>query len=267
MHGGPPLPSAENRTDWYPWRLVATGLCFGLFGLGGIVLSVAALLLGVRARRHPEAVGDLMRRLIQRSFQLFVAVMHILGVLRSEIHGGHKLATPGQLIVANHPSLVDIIFLIAFAPGVCVVKQRLLDSLTFGHALRRAGYIGNGSAERVIEECVARLRSGISVILFPEGTRTPNGVVAKLHRGAAYVAMDAAVDPVPVSIHIAPPTLGRDEPWYRTPPARIRYQMWVGNPIEHDRKAVASRRSKARVLTGRIHEAIWSAAPLTAAAA
>ncbi len=49
-----------------------------------------------------------------------------VGVLSYEFHGAERLGRPGQIILANHPSLIDVVFLIGFTPqATCIVKEAL----------------------------------------------------------------------------------------------------------------------------------------------
>src|SRR5690606_34808253 len=86
------------------WRLIATGLSFMLFGLGGLVLRLIvfpllALLPGDATRHRLRA-----RQTISRLFWLFVQFMYRSGVLTYQVEGVERLGRPGQLVIANHPS-------------------------------------------------------------------------------------------------------------------------------------------------------------------
>lgn len=110
------------------WRLVMTGLCFALFGLGGLLLSTFwfnVLLIAIwdKARRRRIA-----RRSIAASFRLFLTVAKRLGVLDYQIEGRDILRNEqGCLVVANHPTLIDYVLLASVMPETdCLVKSALL---------------------------------------------------------------------------------------------------------------------------------------------
>jgi 1-acyl-sn-glycerol-3-phosphate acyltransferase len=247
-----------KRRDAFCWRVIATGLCFALFAVGGLLLSVFAMALSLLFYRNRKRLPAVLRRTIHVAFRVFVATMQCLGVLECELHGIERLRTPGQLIVANHPSLIDIVLLIALVPGVCIVKQSLLDRLPYGPLLKLAGYIGNSSAQQSIDGCVASLHDNVSVIVFPEGTRMPAGVATRLHRGAAYTAMASHSPVVPVHIRVTPPTLGRGEAWYKVPASRVLFEMWVGEPITPTIDNAKPRALRARAITAQIKKSIWN---------
>lgn len=117
------------RLNWV-WRLVMTGFCFALFGLGGLLLSTVwfnVLLIAVwdKARRRRIA-----RRSIAASFRLFLTVAKRLGVLDYQIAGRDILRNEqGCLVVANHPTLIDYVLLASVMPETdCLVKSALLKT-------------------------------------------------------------------------------------------------------------------------------------------
>ena len=251
------------RTDFYYWRLFATGFCFVAFGVGGIVLGILVtplLPLFFRDRDHRERA---VRRLIYLTFRVFVGLMKSVGVLTYEFHGREKLRAPGQLVIANHPTLIDVVFLIAAVPnGVCIVKQDLLHSRFVGGLLRRAGYIGNtAEPEASLEACVEALRRGATVVLFPEGSRSVPGTSQRFRRGAAYVALAAQKDLSPVYIACSTPTLTKSERWHDIPNRRIHFAIRVGDKIPFVTPNTTSKRSTAQAITDRAKRYFLQEAP------
>ncbi|HEY4367917.1 MAG TPA: lysophospholipid acyltransferase family protein [Steroidobacteraceae bacterium] len=219
------------RSDAFYWRFVATALSFAVFGCSALLLSLTVLpLLRLLPRERCQRYS---RIVLQRGMRAFIGVMYGLGTLTYEFQGTQRLGRAGQLIVANHPSLIDVIFLIAFTPQAdCIVKQAMFRNLLTRSVVRGAGYIGNGQAVDMIEGAAATLRSGQCLIMFPEGTRTRPGQPLTLHRGAANVAVRAASIVTPVYIRCVPTTLTKSEPWYRIPLRRPHFSLQVGEDFE-----------------------------------
>jgi 1-acyl-sn-glycerol-3-phosphate acyltransferase len=84
----------------------------------------------------------------------------------------------------------------------------------------------------MVEQTAAALAEGQSVIIFPEGTRTTPGQALQFHRGAANIAVKAALIVTPVFIRCDPTTLAKNMPWYRIPPRRVRFTFRVGADID-----------------------------------
>jgi 1-acyl-sn-glycerol-3-phosphate acyltransferase len=221
----------ERQT--YAWRFLVTGTCFALFGLGGLLLGLLVFPVMLMWPGAPGRRCARTRATVQRSFRLFVAVMSGLRGLRYEFHGAERLGRPGQLIIANHPTLVDVVFIVAFTPApACVVKAALFANPFTRHVVRAAGYIRNAPTDEMIEKSVAALRSGDALVMFPEGTRTRAGQPLAFHRGAASVAVQAAAVLTPIYIHVDQPLLSKTLPWYKVPPRVPRFCIRVGDDID-----------------------------------
>jgi len=223
----------NGRQDYYLWRLVGTALSFTLFGAAGLVLGLFVFplsrLLPLGARRR-LAWG---RATVTLCFYGFIKVMRSLRVLSYEFNGAERLGRPGQLILANHPSLIDVVFLIGFAPRAgCVVKSALWRNPCTAGVVSAAGYIPNTPTDLMIEQASQALQHDRALIMFPEGTRSTPGTRLQFHRGAASVAIRAASFVTPVYITVEPSTLTKAAPWYRIPARRPHFALTVGEDID-----------------------------------
>lgn len=211
------------------WRTFGTALSFAAFGLGGLLLRVLVFpSLRLLTRDH----ATLQRRAkawIRASFATHIGIMHRLGVLTYEIRGLERLHRRGLLVLANHPTLIDVVLLISRLPNAdCVVKSRLANNPFTRGPVRATGYICNDNGADLIDDCIASVRSGNNLLIFPEGTRTPRGeTVGPLQRGAANIAVRGGLDVTPVVIRCAPRTLGKGEKWYRVPFRRFHLSVDV----------------------------------------
>ncbi len=219
----------------YYWRLIATGFSFFAFGVGGIILRLLVFPVinawPVKDNKKNQR-GQLS---VHYSFYVFIGLMHRLGVMTYEIEGLEKLNRPGQLILANHPTLIDIVFLISRIPAAnCIVKESLWQNPFIKGAVTNAGYISNGDSEKMISECVAYLKTGGTLVIFPESTRTVPYQPYKFQRGAAHIALQANVTVTPVIISCNPSTLTKQEKWYQIPDRRFHLSMRVGDDMVLD---------------------------------
>lgn len=238
------------------WRRgMGTALAFTTFGLGGLCIgAVAAPLLSV-AIRDAERRQRVARRLIQRCFRCFVALMRTLGVLDYCFEHVERLQRPGLLVLANHPSLIDVVFLLAHMPQAdCIVKGRLANNPFTRGPIRAAGYITNDDPEAVLSAAKASLERGNSLVLFPEGTRTAPQRPIKFRRGGANIALRTATNITPVLIRCTPTTLTKGEPWYHIPARKVQMDLRVLDdlPVNQDNQQPTGQ--LARQLTHRLSD-------------
>ncbi len=243
----PVRTAARPFRDLYYVRLVTTGLGFMLFGVGGTLLGFVVVPLLLAVPGGSAARRKRVRRMIRFAFRIFVGFMHHSGAISYSFAGAERLGRPGQLIVANHPSLIDIVLLIAFTPGAgCVVKRAAWRNPAMVFVVSAAGYVPNAPTHRMIERATALLTAGECLIMFPEGTRTVPDRAVHFHRGAASVALRAARVVTPVFIRVEPPSLTKTMPWYRLPNPRAHFALHVGRDIDpaafrHGPPPIASR--------------------------
>lgn len=226
--------SVERRRDYWYWRLFMTAFSFSLFGIGALI--VGAILLPI-VKLIPAASRDIKRNraraVMSAGLRMFIGVMHRGGALTYEFHGRDRLGRYGQLVVANHPTLIDVVFLLAFIPTAsCVVKQGLWRNPLTRWAVTLVEFIPNDKTASMIEGAANALRDGQSLIIFPEGTRTRPNQPMVFHRGAANVALRAATELTPVYIRCEPTTLTKSEPWYRIPARRPHFSLVVGEDLD-----------------------------------
>jgi 1-acyl-sn-glycerol-3-phosphate acyltransferase len=215
------------------WRILATGLCFACFGIGSMLLGVVVfpllrLVVRDRARASLQA-----RALIRVTFRFFVRLMQATGVITVEVQGLQRLRGSGRLILANHPTLIDVVLLMALVEqGDCVIKGALGRNPFTRGTVRAAGFVFNDDGgEELLEDCVRSVRTGNNLIIFPEGTRTVRGEPLRLQRGAARVAIHGDIDITPVRIRCTPATLAKGEKWYQVPPRRPHFRITVDETI------------------------------------
>jgi 1-acyl-sn-glycerol-3-phosphate acyltransferase len=217
--------------------------------LGYLILPIVSLCSGSQ-----KASTRRCRLLIQRSFRMFIWFMSSTGVLTFEVHGRAALFPSGQLLIANHPTLIDVVFLIALTPNAtCIVKSELYRNIFTRGTLTRAGYIANDSPEGLIDECTKAINSGSTLLIFPEGTRSVNGRPGQFKRGAAYVLLSAKCPLVTVTIKSSPPTLAKGEKWYNIPARRPHFEL-SAEQAEFRSIALQEQPPNARELTRAWHE-------------
>ena len=201
------------------WRVPATGFAFALFGLGALCLGLflGADLLLVRASTATRI--RVVRRAIALLCGLYLRVLKGLGLLTYQCDGFAKLDCRGKLVVANHPTLLDAVFLMALVPNATfVAKAAMTRNFFTGGIARLAGYIANDQeGVALLDGAKHALAKGDALVIFPEGTRT-NDAAPKFKRGAANIAVANGCNIIPIHINCEPPSLRKNQKWYDVPP-------------------------------------------------
>ena len=223
----------------YLWRVGATGFSFASFGIGGVAIGALVAPLVNLSTRNPCLRQQRTQQVIQHSFKGFTEMMVKLGIMTYDIEGLEKLQHSKQeLVIANHPTLVDVVVLIGLMEQAnCVVKQALWSNPFTKGPVQNAGYILNAGSEQFIHDCVEKLQQdqSASLLIFPEGTRTAKGgLLNEFQRGAANIAIRANVPIRPVLITCTPSTLTKNEKWYHVPSRPFHIHVKVLDAIQVD---------------------------------
>lgn len=235
------------------WRILACGIAFFTFGLVSVLglLTVTPILV-VLQWVGVQQVFRITQRVISWWFRRFVGLMVCLGLMTYELHGVERLQQEGLLVITNHPTLIDTVFLIGLmkCPAVIVSGKYWRNPFTRVH-LKSAGYLGNESPAILLRDCVETVRAGRSLLVFFEGTRSTPGSATRAQRGAAQIAIGAQAPFTPVFITCTPVALTKQKPWWWMPPVRPHFcfRMLDNMPTaeyvataETDGSALAARR-------------------------
>jgi 1-acyl-sn-glycerol-3-phosphate acyltransferase len=156
--------------------------------------------------------------------------------MRVELRGGENLKD-GQpyILAANHQSQFDIFALqgylnISFR---WLAKKELFDIPIFGYGMRQAGHIPvdrsrGRQALKSLYAAAERIAAGASVIIFPEGTRSPDGKLREFKSGGMVLAIKSGVPIVPVAICGTHEVMPKGKLLAR--PGRV--TITIGKPIE-----------------------------------
>lgn len=170
------------------WTVVMTFIC----ALLAIVTSFPS-----RGGNVPHLVGRFWAKSI-----LFVSRVKV------SVQGLEHI-DPGAtyLYMANHQSMFDILALLGYLPIQFrwLAKKELFRIPIFGYSMARVGYISidrsnRKSAIKSLKEAAQKIARGVSVVVFPEGTRSPDGQVMQFKKGGFYLAIDSGRPIVPVVI-------------------------------------------------------------------
>lgn len=195
------IKGGSHRSAALPLRLMRTlfaGLAFAV-GTLFFLLPFAFLTLGLR-RATPRRT-ERLHRLLWRTARF---VVHHLPATDFTLNNttGETFERPA-VIVSNHQSHLDLMCLMMLTPRLVILTNDWVWRNPFyGYIIRRAGYFpvssGIAPTEAHLRPLVAR---GYSVVVFPEGTRSPSCRIMRFHQGAFSLAARLGIDVLPVTLH------------------------------------------------------------------
>ncbi|MCL2021042.1 MAG: 1-acyl-sn-glycerol-3-phosphate acyltransferase [Betaproteobacteria bacterium] len=154
---------------------------------------------------------DAARFFVLKLWRNFCAALaRCLVGLKTEVRGRENIPASPTLVLAKHESAWETVGLQnLFIPAVFVLKKELLKIPFFGWGLFALRMIaidrsaGRKALQQLLEQGKERLKSGIWIIVFPEGTRVAPGEKMRYKSGAAYLALKTGLPVVPVAHNAA----------------------------------------------------------------
>lgn len=207
--------------------LVMQGLLL-LLALMSLAWNLAALVLyPLLPRATGRRVG---RAMIAHGYRLFWRIAALSGMLRLHADVLDSLRDePGLIVVANHPSMLDALMLVARLPrSACVMKASLMRNPFLAPGARLARYIRNDSPRAMVLRAIDDLREGGQLVLFPEGTRTTQPPVNAFRSALTLIALRAQAPIQTVFIDTDSPYLGKGWPLWKLPPLPIVFSVRMG---------------------------------------
>lgn len=164
--------------------------------------------------------------------------------IRVRVTGMEKIdPAKSYIFMSNHQSNFDIPVLLAFLKVQFrwLAKEELFKIPFFGYAMQRVGYISINRSDRrsafqSLKRAAKIIRGGVSVLIFPEGTRSLDGRIRPFKKGGFILALDAGVPIVPVVIRGTRSIMPKDR--LRIRPGRVELEILA--PIDtttYSRKA------------------------------
>jgi putative phosphoserine phosphatase/1-acylglycerol-3-phosphate O-acyltransferase len=221
----PELAGEAERRNWpvlnfrrRPGKLdpkpaIRTVAMYGsLVGAGAAGIAIGAL---TRNRRRGIDIATL----------LFAQLGSALGDVQVEVTGeGNLWAHRPAVFMINHQSaLIDLLVTTTVLRGgfTAIAKKEAASIPVFGQLLQMADFAfvdrtSNEQARQVLSEAVEKLRSGVSIVISPEGTRSLTPTVGEFKKGGFHLAMQAGVPIVPIVIRNAGELMWRNSKTSRT---------------------------------------------------
>ena len=193
------MPKVKNR-PLYMHRVFMKWLSYFVFGLGTLILVILVLPVMTIIIHPAQRFQKLIRRFISASFRAYVKFMTFIGIVIFD--PGDKTCfrnLRSNIVVANHPSILDVVMLISLIPNAdVIVRGNLIKNFIVRGVVRRLYILSSLDFDSMISACKKTLDQGNCIIIFPEGTRTPRSGIMRFKKGAARISLLTGANIVPV---------------------------------------------------------------------
>jgi 1-acyl-sn-glycerol-3-phosphate acyltransferase len=181
----------------------------------------------------------LSRRTTSSVFNLYLNLCEFLGLMCLDLQAldilNEKNNDEAMVLVANHPSLIDVVLLTArLRTCTCIAKDSLIQHAVLGISARANDYISNASVSQMLKKAIALNQAGSHVLIFPEGTRTRldgGNLINNLGGSASIIAKRSKSKIQLIYIHTNSGFLGAQWPILKRPEFPIVYTIRLGVEI------------------------------------
>ncbi|MBV7531888.1 trifunctional MMPL family transporter/lysophospholipid acyltransferase/class I SAM-dependent methyltransferase [Chitinophaga sp. sic0106] len=228
------------RKGYAPWTLKGLSLSvfsFMYFTLGSFILTFLGFVL-IRINPFNKEKGKYIYHCILSKYTW--SVMYIMGNVTKKIENPlHEKLEKPVVIISNHQSFLDILLSTMLHPNmILLTNQWVWRSPVFGAVVRYADYypVADG-AEGAVDKLRERVEQGYSILVYPEGTRSPDPSIKRFHKGAFYIAQELGLDILPIVMHGTAQTMQKGDFLLKDGYITIRYlpriaaddKSWGGN--------------------------------------
>ena len=179
----------------YVYRCVSKIIAILCFGLGAILLALFVFPFIRLFTLHKKDFGIIARAYVSHTFRVFLGNLNICKTSLLKVDDKQAYRNiHSKIIVANHPSLLDFVYIMSLVPNsTCIVRGGLTHTPLRG-VIKQAYITNTTDFNDVLVECNKLTDKGCNVIVFPEGTRSPRIGQNSYKKGAARIALYCGCD-------------------------------------------------------------------------
>lgn len=172
-----------------------------VFGVGAVILAVFVFPFIRLFTLRRKDFGVVARAYVSHTFRVFLGFLNLLHVSIRKVENEDDYRNiHSKIIIANHPSLLDFVYIMSLVPNsTCIVRGGLTKTPLRG-VIKQAYITNTTTFEDMCVECKKLTDMGCNVIIFPEGTRTPRHGKNNYKKGAARIALYCGCDVQPIFI-------------------------------------------------------------------
>lgn len=181
--------------------LIKTYTAFLYFVLASIITTILSFfiiyILPISLKKRKYFLHVILKHLSR------IAVVNMFGVKSKVLNESNEDFSKPAVIVVNHQSHIDLVLTMMLTPKMVILtNDTVWNSPFYGKVIRFADYypvsMGYDAGLPKFRELI---KDGYSILVFPEGTRSTDGVIKRFHKGAFYLAQQLNVEIIPILLH------------------------------------------------------------------
>lgn len=192
-------------------------ISFFVFGCGAVLLNFFVFPF---IKNNKFLCSDI----IHYAWKFFVNFMIMLGLFKLEIKKLSKIEN--KIIVATHPSFIDIVILIALIPhSTCFVKKELAHNPILKNLVNSIFITNEVDLDELKSKSKEMLDMGFNVIIFPSGIRHRRNEFPKIKKGASLVALNSNKNIIPIKFFTDYDFMFINQPFYEVGEHRVTFEV------------------------------------------
>ena len=213
------------------FRSIIVCICFFIFGAGSFVLGFIlfpCIHIFVKKCERSEYFSSIIRS----SWKFFTNLLINTRVINLNVDKEAFQKIKGKIVVANHPTFIDIVLLIGLLPkSICLAKKDVLKNPFFRNIVSAIYIVNDIDIEKFKENSDKFLKQNYNIVIFPTGTRNKPNENVKIHKGSATIAINSKVDIVPIKIFCDSKFLTKGQPFYDGTDKVVNYELKILDKI------------------------------------
>ena len=215
-------------------RSLAIVYSFAFFGIGSFILGNVIFCWirltckdsGVRLEKYSDCIFF--------TWKFFISMVERLKIFKVNVKDIERIrGIKNSVIVASHPSFVDVVILMSIIPRTtCYVAEKLTRNPMMKNVVG-AFFLPAGQPLGVFEkDAKAILDKGYNILIFPTGTRHKRNEHPKVRKGASLIAIDSKRDIYPVKVTTSEDFLQTNQPFYKAGNEVVQYDIELKEVIK-----------------------------------
>lgn len=213
-------------------RSITILFCFGVFGTGALILNIVVFPIAKLIFKENDYMY-FSSDTIYKLWGFFVKLCKFTKLIRLEIKDLEKIKNiKNKVIVATHPSFIDIVILLSIIPrSTCLVKSTLSKNLLLNNIVNSIFILEDETIDNLKSHTKKMIDNGFNVIIFPSGIRHRKNETPKIRKGAATIAINSQVDIVALKYYTDYDFLFINQPIYEAGEKPVTYELSFAGEI------------------------------------